>query len=118
MRKAKLTPFTSLADFDCGNDAAGNMAIFLLQETGSIWGKWSGRLSAADQRKLFGKVIGKGTLVIDGGDETVCHFRTVCFGTMVDCVSTDYWRDLSCLTLNGFVPARFAYVGGVYMQIG
>lgn len=99
-RKAKIVTCTSLDGFDCGNDAAGNMAVFLLDQTGSIFGEWSGRLTAADQRKLFGKFIGKGTLRINGGNETVNHLRTVCFGTMVDCVSTDYWRDLSAAMLN------------------
>jgi hypothetical protein len=104
MRKVKLV-YTSLADFHCGNDAAGNMAVFLLEKTGSIFGKWSGRLSAADQRKLFGKFIGKGILVINGENETVNHEVSVCFGTMYDIVSTDHWRELSAMTLNAGVAA-------------
>lgn len=99
-RKARIRPFTSLNGFQYGNDAAGNMAIFLLNETGSIFGKWCGRLSAADQRQLFGRVVGKGILIVDGNAEEVHHEKTVCFGTMIDRVLTLTWRELSSAMLN------------------
>jgi hypothetical protein len=94
MRKAKITPYTSLAGFDCGNDPAGNMAIFLLTKTGSIFGTWHGRLTAADQRKLFGKYLGKATLSISGEDEMLKHTVMVCFGTDCDTTHNLAWRDL------------------------
>ena len=94
MRKPKITPYTSLAAFPCGDDAAGNLACFLLEHTGSIWGRWKGRLTAADQRRLFGRFVGKGTLAIDGSDETITHIISVCFGTMYAADATYPWRDL------------------------
>jgi hypothetical protein len=100
MRKPKVKPFTSLAGFHCGTDAAGNMAVFLLEQTGSIFGKWSGRLTASDQRKLFGRFIGKGTIEINGAEEEVGHIKSVCFGTMREMVAAYPWRKLSAEMLN------------------
>jgi hypothetical protein len=78
-----------------GDDAAANLAFFLLENTGSIWGYWYGPMRAADQRKLFGRFIGKGWVCIHGEDETVKHSTSVCFGTMREYQSTHHWRDLS-----------------------
>jgi hypothetical protein len=61
-------------------DYAANLAFFLLEKTGSVCGTWSGRLTAAQQRGLFGKFLGKGTLSIDGAAETLQHSVKVCFG--------------------------------------
>jgi hypothetical protein len=54
-----------------------NLAHFLLERTGSVLKRWSGRLTAAEQRKLFGTFIGKGKLVIDGAHETIAHLVKV-----------------------------------------
>ena len=43
-------------------DYAANLALFLLERTGSIFATWTGRLSANEQRELFGRAIGKGTI--------------------------------------------------------
>lgn len=61
-------------------DYAANLAFFLLKETGSIFGCWSGKLSADQQRQLTGRVIGRGRIVIDGSEETVSNRVSVCFG--------------------------------------
>lgn len=63
-----------------GQDPAANLTFFLLENTGSPLGRWRGRLPAADQRKLMGKFLGKGVLVINGADETVNHTIKCCFG--------------------------------------
>jgi hypothetical protein len=88
------TKYSSLADFRCGDDYAGNMACLLLEKAGSIFGKVNLRLSAKDQRRLFGRFIGKGVIVIDGENEEVHHMKQVCFGTMYDTDASYSWRDL------------------------
>ena len=66
-------------------DYAANLAIFLTERKGSCLATWQGRLSAAEQRALFGQYLGKGLIVIDGADETIEHHRTVCFGMDSEC---------------------------------
>lgn len=61
-------------------DFAANLAFFLLEKTGSVLGVWQGKLSADTQRKLFGRCIGKGTIVVSGESETICNRVKVCFG--------------------------------------
>lgn len=62
-------------------EALENVTMFLLRETGSIWGTWHGRMNAKEQRKLFGKFLGKGKIYIDGYNERIDHTVKVCFGT-------------------------------------
>ncbi len=57
-----------------------NVCEFLLEKTGSVCGKWEGKMSAKEQRALFGRFLGKGTIVIDGEAETVLNRVKVCFG--------------------------------------
>ena len=78
-----------------GDDAAANLAMFLLVNTGSIFGHWYGPMKAVEQRRLFGKFVGKGWVVIDGEEETVKHSTSVCFGTMREYQSEHSWRDLN-----------------------
>ena len=61
-------------------DYAANLALFLLEHTGSIYGEWRGKMKAADQRELMGRYFGKGTIVINGLNETVLNRVSVCFG--------------------------------------
>jgi hypothetical protein len=75
-------------------DYASNLALFLLERTGSVLGTWSGRLSASDQRSLYGRHIGKGTIIIDGASETVCNRVKVCFGHDYDDRNMLRWKDL------------------------
>jgi len=75
-------------------DYAANLALFLLGKTGSVLGKWSGRLKASEQRTLFGRYLGKGIIVIDGTYETVCNRVKVCFGQDYDDRSVTAWRVL------------------------
>ena len=65
-------------------DYAANVALFLLEKTGSVFGQWKGKLSAAEQRSLLGRFLGKGTIVIDGANETICNRVKVCFGLDYD----------------------------------
>lgn len=71
-----------------------NTALFLLDQTDSVLARWEGRLTAAEQRKLFGRYLGKGTIVIDGTAETICNRVKVCFGLDTDDRNVTRWRDL------------------------
>lgn len=73
-------------------DFAASLALFLLDKTGSVFGQWSGKLSAKDQRNLFGRFIGKGKIVIDGHTETICNRVKVCFGQDWDDRNVTTWR--------------------------
>jgi hypothetical protein len=75
-------------------DRAAAMAIFLLDNTDSIYGCWAGNMKAADQRILFGRFVGKGLIIISGDTETVGHSVSICFGTMRDTVWSARWVDL------------------------
>lgn len=102
MRKA--LPYT-LSDFVVDvakTDRAAALAFFLLDNTGSVLGEWNGQMSVADQRKLFGFVVGRGRICIMGDGELVMHSVTVCFGTMTDCVFSPTWGDLCTKTYRDY----------------
>jgi len=75
-------------------DYAANLAIFLTERTGSCLGVWEGRLTATEQRALFGRYIGRGTIVIDGPDEIVANRVVVCFGRDWDYRNVTAWKSL------------------------
>ena len=75
-------------------EAATNLAHFLMEKTGSIFGTIDVRMSAAEQRQLFGHFVGKGTIEINGETETIKHYRKVCFGLDSECTKVLRWRDL------------------------
>lgn len=76
------------------NDPAASLALFLHEQTGSIWGAWSGKLSASEQRALFGRFLGKGQIVIDGLTEQICNRVKVCFGLDWENRNVTAWKDL------------------------
>lgn len=73
---------------------AAQLALFLLENTGSIFGVWSGRMTAAEQRALFGHFLGKGLIIIDGERETICNRVKVCFGLDYDDRNLRRWAAL------------------------
>lgn len=75
-------------------DYAANLALFLVEKVGSCTGAWQGRLTAAEQRALFGRFLGKGRIVINGREETVCNRVKVCFGLDFDDRKITRWCDL------------------------
>jgi hypothetical protein len=75
-------------------DHAANLSFFLLDQTGSVFGRWTGRMSAAEQRALFGRFLGKGTLIINGTNETVAMSVKVCFGLDSDVRTRLRWNEL------------------------
>lgn len=75
-------------------DYAAELAFFLLEQTGSVCGKWEGRMSAAEQRALFGRFLGKGVIEIDGTEETLRNRVSVCYGMDWDYRNTTRFRQL------------------------
>ena len=75
-------------------DYASNLAIFLTDRTGSCLNIWSGKMTAAEQRALFGRYIGKGEIVINGSDETIANRVKVCFGLDCDDRNVTRWKAL------------------------
>lgn len=75
-------------------DYAANLALFLQDKTGSIFGTWQGRMSAKEQRALFGRFIGKGLLYINGTEEIIEHHVKVCFGLDSERTALLQWRAL------------------------
>lgn len=76
------------------NDYAASLAIFLTEKTGSCMGEWRGRMTAQEQRGLFGRFLGKGLIEIDGATETLTHSRKVCFGLDSEDTHNINWRTL------------------------
>lgn len=75
-------------------DYAANLALFLVEKTGTVFGEWAGRMTAAEQRALFGRFLGKGLIVINGAEETVLNCVKVCFGLDTDNRNVTAWRAL------------------------
>lgn len=87
--------------FNLGEDPAANLAFFLLENAGSIFGHWKGHILADDQRKLFGQFLGKGSIVIDGDKETITHIKKVCFGLDWDVTFSSGWDKLNLVLVEG-----------------
>lgn len=75
-------------------DVAASLAFFLLDKTGSIFGEWTGRMTATEQRALFGRFLGKGRIIIDGETEKLIHRVKVCFGQDYDDTESLQWAQL------------------------
>ena len=91
-------------------DTPANLALFLTERTGSCLNTWSGKLTAAEQRALFGRYIGKGKIWIDGANETVEHHVKVCFGADTDCTFSSAWRDMRAQPAK---PAKSAFLAAL-----
>jgi hypothetical protein len=71
------------------------LAFFLLEKTGSVCGKWTGRMQSTEQEALFGRnLCGKREIQIDGSRETIRAKKTVCFGTDCD-IQNWTWREIA-----------------------
>lgn len=81
-------------------DYAAKLALFLLDKKGTIFGTWVGKLTATEQRELFGKFLGKGKIVIDGEHETLANRVKVCFGHDWDDRNVTKWSSLKPATQN------------------
>ena len=75
-------------------DYAANLALFLQEKTGSVFGRYVGKMNANEQRSLFGRYIGKGRIIIDGQTETICNRVRVCYGHDYDDRNVTKWAAL------------------------
>jgi len=71
-----------------------NVTAYLVEKTGSSLGYHQEKMSKAKQTELFGMYFGKGTICINGKDETICNRVKVCFGLDYDDRNVKAWRDL------------------------
>jgi hypothetical protein len=85
--------YTIDADAATSEDRASALAFFLLDNTGSIFGTWTGAMTASDQRSLLGGVFGD-EIVIDGEAETISHNVSVSAGKRETVWAAD-WRQLA-----------------------
>lgn len=95
-RKAdiRMTPVSEFARDVARTDRAAALAFFLMDQDESVTGRWSGRLTAADQRALFGMVVGRGRLVVDGAREEVSMIISACYGMDFSTEFCQPWRAL------------------------
>jgi hypothetical protein len=75
-------------------DYAANLALHLIEKTGTVFGTVEAKMTAKEQRELFGKFLGKGTIVIDGERETISNRVKVCFGLDYDHRNVTRWAAL------------------------
>jgi hypothetical protein len=90
-------------------DVAANIAHFLMAQELSIFGHWEGKMSAADQRRIFGIKLGKGTIAIDGENEEIIHYYKTCYGNDRE---RSVWMD--CKT--GYIGRNFWSIGSDHMS--
>jgi hypothetical protein len=78
--------------------AVERLAFFLLEKTGSVCGKWTGRMRSIEQKAIFGRnLCGKREIEIDGSRETIKAKKTVCFGTDWDTQAWT-WQEIATRT--------------------
>lgn len=75
-------------------DRAASLALFLTEKKGTPLATWAGKLTADEQRALLGRVLGRGRIVINGNEETVCNRVQVCFGHDYDDRNVTKWAAL------------------------
>ena len=59
---------------------AENVRDFIEAQEGCKY-TWTGKMTAAAQRKMFGEFMGKGTILIDYRHGEIDHIVKTCFGT-------------------------------------
>lgn len=84
----KITP--NISKYDVGF----NLANFLLDKTGSIFGIWNDHMLKKDQLNLFGMYLGKGNIYINGATERISHTVSRCFGTDFETTFSKMWNEL------------------------
>ncbi|MCX4150009.1 MULTISPECIES: hypothetical protein [Paraburkholderia] len=75
-------------------ELAARLALFLVKRKGDRAARWSGTLLAAEQRALFGRFLGKGTLTIDGARERIRHSVSRSFGMGRQVTADLAWTEL------------------------
>lgn len=75
--------------------AVANMTNFLMEQKGSVLATWKGKMSAKQQRELFGCFIGKGEITINGEKEIVKHTVKVGFGGDYEVTFEQRWVNVT-----------------------
>lgn len=75
-------------------DRAAFLALVLTEATGTPNGYIESRMTADEQRAIFGRYLGKGIIQIDGERAEISMRVKVCFGTDYDERNITHWRDL------------------------
>jgi hypothetical protein len=76
------------------HEIAAKLAVFLTIKTGNCNGRWEGTMLADTQRALFGRFLGKGTVVIDGATERIKHRVSRRFGLDYEYTANLRWTEL------------------------
>lgn len=76
------------------NDRAAFLALVLTEATGTPNGYIESRMTANEQREIFGRSLGRGVIKIDGFNAEISMRVKVCFGTDFDIRNITHWRDL------------------------
>jgi hypothetical protein len=76
-------------------DRAGFLALVLTEATGTPNGYIESRMTANEQREVFGRALGRGIIQIDGFNAEISMRVKVCFGTDSDIRKITHWRELS-----------------------
>jgi hypothetical protein len=75
-------------------DRAAFLALVLTEATGTPNGYIESRMTAGEQREIFGVVIGRGVIQIDGERAELSNRVKVCFGLDSDTRNYTHWRTL------------------------
>lgn len=96
MNNAKLqAAIESVREYaDPASDRAAFLALVLSEATGTTCGYIESRMTADEQRAIFGRALGKGVIQIDGDRAEISMRVKVCFGTDWDVRNITHWRDL------------------------
>lgn len=76
----------NLMPADTAYEFAARIGQFLINQGLKSWSYWEGKIPKTDQLEYFGVYLGRGTIVVDGRDETLYAKVKVCFGGDVDMV--------------------------------
>lgn len=66
---------------DISYELAAKIGIFLISKGLHSWDSWSGKMLKKDQMEAFGVYFGKGTIHVDGLEESITSIVSCCFGT-------------------------------------
>ena len=76
------------------HELAAKLAMFLTTRVGNRTGKWEGTMCAEEQRALFGRFFGGGTVLIDGAAERIGHRVSRCSGLDYEYTADIRWSEL------------------------
>jgi hypothetical protein len=78
-----------------------NLSTWLMAYRGSMLETWKGKLTYKEQRALFGCVIGKGTIYLDGESEMIKHNVKIAYGADYETTVLCTWNEFSANVESG-----------------